>query len=123
MSFCGSPALPWEWKQHSHSLMADLGGASCIHCGLRVPRERVTTERTTACPCHLLWSEPDEILEGTIMLRGVLALRACWQAWFRGADPARAPTVPGPPRGGNVTLPRPPPQTPIHWPLTGTTLV
>ena len=118
MGFCGEPGAKWAWKHHPHSLMADVGGSSCIHCGLRVPTERIPAARATACPCHLLWCDGDEIIEGTIMLRGVLALRACWQAWFRVRDQAKAPACAGAPLLELATpfLPQSP-----SWLLTGTT--
>ena len=91
MSFCGKQAPAWEWSRHPHTLMADINGASCIHCGRRVPTERAQAARAAACPCHILKCGHEEVIEGKIMLRGVLALRACWHAWFRGAATALGP--------------------------------
>ena len=79
--------LAWVWTKHTHALIADVPGATCVHCGLRVPAERARSALTTACPCHLLHSEEEEIIEGSILLRGVLSLRACWHAWHRGVAP------------------------------------
>ena len=94
--FCGQRNLAWKWSVHPHALMPDVGGATCIHCGLRVPCERMRAARLTNCPCHQLMEGEEEIMEGTILLRVVLALRACWHAWFRGADESTPPGTPGP---------------------------
>ena len=37
-----------------------------------------------SCPCDLLMDGEEEVVEGSILLRGVLALRACWLVWYRG---------------------------------------
>ena len=111
MSFCGTPAPAWEWTKHTHALIADVPGATCIHCGLRVPTERARFALTTACPCHLLRSAEGEIFEGSIMLRGVLALRASWHAWYRCVTPSPGPSPPlplalvAPPRSAFPFLP------------------
>ena len=48
----------------------------------------------------------DEIMEGTILLRGVLALRACWTTWARGpAQPGGDPTPLQPPSGAVANTP------------------
>ena len=50
---------------------------------LRGPTERAAIARVTPCPCLLLWNHDEEVVQGSIMLRGVLALRSCWHAWQR----------------------------------------
>ena len=34
-SQCGAKNPNWRWLQHPHALMPDVGGSTCIHCGLR----------------------------------------------------------------------------------------
>ena len=116
LGFCGQRNPAWVWSAHTHALMPDVGGATCIHCGLRVPCERMRAARLTNCPCHRLTEGEDEIIEGTILLRGVLALRACWLAWFRGANESNPFAAPGPngrPGEGRGLPPVPAPPPPF----------
>ena len=104
-SQCG-PARPLRrWTKHPHAYMADVQGRTCIHCGLRTPGDRGAHAWVGACPAERLFEEAEEVFEGTILLRGVLGLRACWLAWARGPqappaeDGASPPSLPqqGPP--------------------------
>ena len=83
-SQCGPARPSWNWSKHPHAYMPDVHGRTCIHCGLRIPGDRGTHARVGACPCDCLMDGAEEIIEGTILLRGVLGLRACWLAWARG---------------------------------------
>ena len=83
-SFCTPKHPGWQWKQHAHVLMPDVGGSSCIHCGLRTVHSHRQHPQLAICPCDTLWDGPDEIIEGSILLRGVLGLRSCWTAWYKG---------------------------------------
>ena len=49
----------------------------------------------TPCPCDTLKAGEEEIMEGRILLRGVLGLRACWLAWLKGGTTCACPGVGG----------------------------
>ena len=64
--------------------MPDVGGSTCIHCGLRTAHSHRQHPHLARCPCDTMWDGPEEVMEGSILLRGVLGLRSCWTAWYRG---------------------------------------
>ena len=56
-------------------------------CSLRTACHTCTHTRHPVmgrCPCDLLKDGDEEVVEGSILLRGVLGLRSCWTAWYRG---------------------------------------
>ena len=111
-SQCG-PARPmWRWTKHPHAYMPDVQGRTCIHCGLRIPGDRGAHARIGACPAERLHDGEEEVFEGTILLRGVLGLRACWLAWARGPSEPRDGDSGQTPRQLRQALPPPPP---LSW--------
>ena len=83
-SQCGAKYPGWRWQQHAHALMPDIGGNACVHCGLHFTHTHRQHLALARCPCDTLKDGPDEVVEGSILLRGVLGLRSCWTAWYKG---------------------------------------
>ena len=72
----------------------------------------------TPCPCDTLKAGEEEIMEGNILLRGVLGLRACWLAWLQGGTTGKAAEQLA---LANVMAAAPLPSSSPSWPRIGST--